>query len=132
MAWNESGNGKNPWDSGGNEGPPDLDKIVRDWQRRFNSLFGGKGGNRSGSGGSGGSGSSNGPSGAAVVVIAVVVVLGWLASGLYRVNADERGVVLVASAGNERVAELLYPAAYDMTISVGSIDKQNEKSQRLP
>ena len=29
MAWNESGNGKNPWDrGGGNDGPPDLDKIV--------------------------------------------------------------------------------------------------------
>ena len=45
MAWNEPGNGKNPWDKGGgNDGPPDLDKIVRDWQRRFNALFGGKGG----------------------------------------------------------------------------------------
>ena len=91
MAWNDSGNGKNPWDKSGNDGPPDLDKIVRDWQRRFNSLFGGKGGagsNRSGSS------NSSGPSAAAVVVIAVVVLVGWLATGLYRVNADERGVVL--------------------------------------
>ena len=46
MAWNESGNGKNPWDRDGNDGPPDLDKIVRDWQRRFKSMFGGKGGGR--------------------------------------------------------------------------------------
>ena len=89
MAWNESGNGKNPWDRGGNDGPPDLDKIVRDWQRRFNSMFGGKGG-----GGRSGSGGSNGPSGAVLGIIAVVVLLGWLASGLYRVNADERGIVL--------------------------------------
>ena len=40
MAWNESGNGnKNPWGQGGGQqdGPPDLDKIVRDWQRRFGS-----------------------------------------------------------------------------------------------
>jgi membrane protease subunit HflK len=88
MAWNESGNGKNPWDRGGNEGPPDLDKIVRDWQRRFNSLFGGKGGGRSSSGG------SSGPSSWAIVLIAVVVLLGWLGTGLYRVNADERGIVL--------------------------------------
>jgi len=88
MAWNESGNGKNPWDRGGNEGPPDLDKIVRDWQRRFNSLFGGKGGGRSSSG------DSSGPSGWAIVIIAVVVLLGWLGTGLYRVNADERGIVL--------------------------------------
>jgi hypothetical protein len=42
--------------------------------------------------------------------------------------ANNRGVVLVASAGNERVAELLYPAAYDVTIAVGAIDEQVEKS----
>jgi len=91
MAWNESGNGKNPWDQGGNEGPPDLDKIVRDWQRRFNSIFGGKGG-KSGKGS--GAGSGDGPSGGAIVAIAVIVLIGWVATGLYRVNADERGVVL--------------------------------------
>jgi len=91
MAWNDSGNGKNPWDKSGNDGPPDLDKIVRDWQRRFNSLFGGKGGS---GGNRSGSSNSSGPSAAAVVVIAVVVLVGWLATGLYRVNADERGVVL--------------------------------------
>lgn len=88
MAWNEPGNGKNPWDrGGGNEGPPDLDKIVRDWQRRFSSLFGGKGGRRSTS-------SSEGPGGAALAGILVLVFIGWMATGVYLVNADERGVVL--------------------------------------
>jgi membrane protease subunit HflK len=89
MAWNDSGSGKNPWDQGGNEGPPDLDKIVRDWQRRFNSMFGGKGGGRSS-----GSGGAGGASGTVLFFIAIVVLLGWLATGLYRVNADERGIVL--------------------------------------
>ncbi|MDH3510164.1 MAG: FtsH protease activity modulator HflK [Gammaproteobacteria bacterium] len=88
MAWNEPGNGKNPWDrGGGSDGPPDLDKIVRDWQRRFNSLFGGKGGRR-------GTEGSNGPGGAAVAGILILIFIGWLATGLYRVNADQRGVVL--------------------------------------
>lgn len=88
MAWNEPGNGKNPWDrGGGTEGPPDLDKIVRDWQRRFNSLFGGKGGRRDKEG-------SNGPGGVAIGGILLLIVIGWMATGLYRVNADERGVVL--------------------------------------
>jgi len=88
MAWNEPGNGKNPWDrGGGNDGPPDLDKIVRDWQRRFNSLFGGKGGRRD-------TGKSDGPGGMALVGILILIVIGWMATGLYRVNADERGVVL--------------------------------------
>ena len=93
MSWNESGNGKNPWDRGGNEGPPDLDKIVRDWQRKFNSLFGGRGG-RTKSGG-------DGPSAAALTVLVVLAVLGWLATGWYRVNADERGVELRFGAYQE-------------------------------
>jgi membrane protease subunit HflK len=86
MAWNESGNGKNPWDRGGSEGPPDLDKIVRDWQKRFNSLFGG--------GGGGGRRPRDGASGAMVVGLAVLILIGWAATGLYRVNEAERGVVL--------------------------------------
>lgn len=95
MAWNEPGNGKNPWDrGGGNEGPSDLDKIVRDWQRRFNSLFGGKGGRPSTSG-------SDGPSGAVLGGILVLVLLGWAATGFYRVNADERGVELRFGAYSE-------------------------------
>lgn len=88
MAWNESGNGKNPWDrGGGGGGPPDLDKIIRDWQRRFNALLGGKGG-RTGAGG------TNWLSGSVLVGLIMLIVLVWLATGLYRVNADERGVVL--------------------------------------
>lgn len=88
MAWNEPGNGKNPWDrGGGNDGPPDLDKIVRDWQRRFNSLFGGKGGRRD-------TGGSDGPGGVVLGGILILIFIGWMATGLYRVNADERGVEL--------------------------------------
>ena len=100
MAWNDSGNGKNPWDSGGgNDGPPDLDKIIRDWQRRFNALLGGKG-KRPGAGG------SEGPGGAAMGGLAmggllILILAGWLATGIYRVNADERGVVLRFGALSE-------------------------------
>ena len=89
MAWNESGNGKNPWDRGGrNEGPPDLDQIVRDWQKRFSSLLGGGGGGRGSRDGGAGA------SGAMLVGLIVLVVLGWAATGLYRVDDAERGVVL--------------------------------------
>jgi membrane protease subunit HflK len=92
MSWNESGNGgKSPWDRGNNDGPPDLDKIVRDWQKRFSSLFGGSsgGGNKSTR-----SGSGVGPSSAMLVGLVVLLLLGWAATGLYRVNDAERGVVL--------------------------------------
>ena len=88
MAWNEGGNGKNPWDrGGGGEGPPDLDKIVREWQQRLNALFGGRGGGV-------GRKARNGSGGPMLVGLALLIVLGWLATGLYRVNDAERGVVL--------------------------------------
>ena len=52
MAWNDSGGSKNPWDRGrGQDGPPDLDKIVRDWQRKLSALLGGRKGGGSGGGG---------------------------------------------------------------------------------
>ncbi len=86
MAWNESGNGKNPWDrSGGNDGPPDLDKIVRDWQKRFNALFGGRGG---------GNGGGSGIGGMTISFIVIFALLAWAATGVYRINDPERGVIL--------------------------------------
>jgi len=81
MAWNESGNGKNPWKRDG-EGPNDLDQIVRDWQKRFGGIFGG------GSGGSGGAGG-----GAGGFVLIVVLLIAWGLTGFYRVDEAERGVV---------------------------------------
>jgi membrane protease subunit HflK len=78
MAWNESGNGENPWRRDGDE-PNDLDKIVRDWQKRFGSILGGGGGS-----GSGGSGSN---------ALIVLLLIAWGLTGFYRVDQAERGVV---------------------------------------
>jgi len=79
MAWNDSGNGKDPWDKDGGQ-PNDLDKIVQGWQRKLSSVLGG------------GKGSS--PQGtASSYVLIVVLVAGWLLTGLYRVDQAERGVV---------------------------------------
>ncbi|MBL8200713.1 MAG: FtsH protease activity modulator HflK [Chromatiales bacterium] len=88
MAWNESGNGKNPWDRGRNDGPPDLDKIIRDWQQRLNAfLRGGRGGPRSAT-------PSGGQfSGPQLGILGAVAILIWLLTGVYRVDAAERGVV---------------------------------------
>jgi hypothetical protein len=56
MAWNDPGNGKDPWKRGDEE-PNDLDKIVQNWQRRLGGLFGGgkagAGRRKAGSGGGG-------------------------------------------------------------------------------
>ena len=87
MAWNDSGGGKNPWDRGrGQDGPPDLDKIVRDWQRKLSALLGG--GKGSGSGG-GGEAAARIP----LAAIAVLVLIGWGLTGMYQVDAAERGIV---------------------------------------
>lgn len=90
MAWNEPGKGGNPWNSGGRkEGPPDLDKVVRDLQKKISGIFGGRG---SGSGGSGGSGGAIAGAGIGLVAAAGAVL--WALSGFYQVDEAERGVVL--------------------------------------
>ena len=42
--------------------------------------------------------------------------------------ADRKGVICVASAGNEGLNRLVYPAAYGNVISVGSVDQQGQQS----
>ena len=59
MAWNEPGsNGnKDPWgggNRGSNQGPPDLDEILANLQKKFSGLFGGGSGGSSSTSGSGG------------------------------------------------------------------------------
>jgi modulator of FtsH protease HflK len=90
MAWNEPGGGnKDPWgQGGGNQGPPDLDELIRKLQAKFGGLFGGarKGGGAATGGGGGGFLSIGLLLGVAIVV--------WLASGIYIIDEGKRGVVL--------------------------------------
>lgn len=81
MAWNESGNGKDPWKRD-DDAPNDLDQIVQNWQRRLGSILGGGGGR--GRGGAGGGGSWG---------LIILLVVAWAATGFYRVDEAERGVV---------------------------------------
>ncbi|HHA19856.1 MAG TPA: FtsH protease activity modulator HflK [Methylophaga sp.] len=88
MAWNEPGNGdKDPWGKRGNDGPPDLDEVVRNLQRKLGGLFGGG----KTSGGDDNS-SNNSPIG--IGLIAAIILVVWLFSGLYIVEPAERGVEL--------------------------------------
>ena len=91
-------------DSGGNdskrpssEGPPDLEDLWRDFNRKLNGML-----NKKGSGDQGGGNSPKMPqmdfnprllSGGAWLIL-VVLLLVWLASGLYIVDESQRGVVL--------------------------------------
>lgn len=76
------------WGRRDNEGPPDLDELWRRFNQKLNSLFGGRGGRGAGRG----SGSGRPAGGFGIVV--VVILLIWAASGIYIVDASERGVVL--------------------------------------
>jgi modulator of FtsH protease HflK len=99
MAWNEPGGGKDPWSGkGGDQGPPDLDEVVKKLQDKFGGLFGG--GKSSNDGSSGKSGGS-GPGSKTFSIALIVLLLGWLASGIYIVQPAERGVVLRFGAYSE-------------------------------
>ena len=78
------------WGKNNSGGPPDLEEVVRNLNRKVESLFGrfggGSGGNKTG-GTSGGFNISLG-------LIVLVVALIWMASGFYIVDASQRGVVL--------------------------------------
>jgi len=74
------------WGQNNNEGPPDLEEL---W-RRFNKKLGGFGQNGNGSGGNKGAGRLPPIGGGIVIIIALLL---WAASGVYIVDASERGVV---------------------------------------
>jgi membrane protease subunit HflK len=69
--------GQGPWNRGTGPQTPDLEELLRRSQDRFRRMF------------PGGAGGSRG-----IILIIAAIVLVWLASGLYRVQPDEQGVVL--------------------------------------
>ena len=97
MAWNEPGGGnRDPWSGGGrDQGPPDLDEVVRKLSDRFNNLMGGRRGGGGNSGGGAGASGSGGSGLAGIgLIVGVIAVIGWLIASIYIVNEGERGVVL--------------------------------------
>ena len=95
MAWNtpgDSGN-KDPWGGGGNkkneQGPPDLDEVVRQLQNKVTDIFGGKKNSDKGS-----DGQMSGPGPKGIGLLAVVALIAWGLTGIYIVDPAERGVVL--------------------------------------
>jgi modulator of FtsH protease HflK len=84
--------------NGKNDGPPDLEKLWGDFNRKLGSVFGGKGdeGPRRRSG-DGGGGPSFEPdmrgAGIGAILLAVVAFLGWIGSGFYIVQEGHQAVV---------------------------------------
>jgi membrane protease subunit HflK len=90
MPWNQPGGSddKDPWGNRNNQdGPPDLDEIVKNLQKKFGGLFGGGKG-----GGTGGGGKSLGMTGVFVILFLLIGV--WLATGFYTVQQGETAVIL--------------------------------------
>lgn len=69
------------------DGPPELEQLWRDFNRRLNSLFGG------GNSGGGRTPDMRG-AGIGVAVIGAIVVFLWLVSGLFIVQEGQTGVVM--------------------------------------
>jgi len=92
MPWNnqgggwQGGGGQGPWGGrpGGGQQPPDLEELLRRSQEKVKKLFPG--------GGGGGGGLGNNRRAWVIIPLALVVI--WLASGFYRVQPAEQGVVL--------------------------------------
>jgi modulator of FtsH protease HflK len=90
--WGRGGSRGPQGPGGGNQGPPDLDELWRNFNRRLSEIF------RRRARGSGDEPPPRGPSarglggGAGALIVLVLAV--WLASGFYIVVEGQRGVVL--------------------------------------
>jgi membrane protease subunit HflK len=105
MAWNQpegNGSGRDPWGNrGGKSGPPDLDELLGNLQRRLRGLFRGGSGGGSGSGPGGGGGRTGGAGKGlrsigtrGLVIVIALILVGWGLAGIYIVEPAEEGVVL--------------------------------------
>ena len=93
---NEGGRGPdNNRPQGPNQGPPDLDELWRDFNRKLGSLFGGKRRNGGGDNYGGGGGNfqpdmKSAGIGAGLVVAAIVLI--WLGTGIFIVQVGQQAV----------------------------------------
>ncbi len=88
MAWNEPGNNdKDPWKNKGgkNQGPPDLDDLLKELSNKMGGIFGGKSSKKSSGGGS---------SAIGIGIIVVIALVVYAFSGFYTIKEAEKGLVL--------------------------------------
>jgi modulator of FtsH protease HflK len=91
MGWNEpNDNNRDPWGGGrrNEQGPPDLDEIVRKMQDKLGGMFGRR------PRGPNSSGTANEPSASVWVLVGILAVLVLGYEMFWRIDSAERGVVL--------------------------------------
>jgi len=94
-----NGNGGGGRGQGPNQGPPDLDELWRDFNRKLGGLFGGGRGNRRPDvGGNGGGGGGNfqpdmKSAGIGAGLIGGIVLLIWLGTGFFIVQEGQQAVI---------------------------------------
>ena len=104
------GGGQSPWGRGGGPQPPNLEEILRRGQQRFRrGLPGGWG------------------TGRGVILVVLVLIVMWLLSGIYFVQADQEGIVLRFGAFNRKTTpganyHLPYPIETVLTPSVTRVN----------
>ena len=85
MAWNEESDNKqdkDPWGKNGNQGPPDLDEIVKKMQKGIGGIFGKKP-------------TKKGDTPVFPFLIAIILLVAWLIFDMtYLIDQQQKGVVL--------------------------------------
>ncbi|MDM7943794.1 MAG: FtsH protease activity modulator HflK [Hydrogenophaga sp.] len=120
-----------PRGQGPNQGPPDLDELWRDFNRKLGGLLGKKGGGQGGGNGSGGGGlPSFNPSpkttGIGAGLIVGVAALIWLGTGFFIVQEGQQAVITQFGKYNSTVGagfnwRLPYPIQRHETVFVTQI-----------
>lgn len=130
MGWNEppDNRGQDPWGNRGrDDGPPDLDDIVRKMQEGFGGIFGKKA-----------SGPKKERKGFPFtwLIIVVVLVLLLLVDITYLIDQQERGVVLRFGRYEKTLQpglNFVYPSLIDrvITVNVGQVRSITHKASML-
>jgi membrane protease subunit HflK len=125
---NNKDGGKRPDDNRGpNQGPPDLDELWRDFNRKLGGLFGGR---RRGGGDFGGGGGNFQPdmksAGIGAGLILAVIVLIWLGTGFFIVQEGQQAVITQfgrykSTVGAGFTWRLPYPIQRHETVYVSQI-----------
>ncbi|MGD9842936.1 MAG: FtsH protease activity modulator HflK [Steroidobacteraceae bacterium] len=141
MAWNEPGGNnspgkRNPWGQRPNQGPPDLDEVLRNLKKKFAALLGAGGGKGGDIGKTSDGGGSSGAAGASIGLIALVLGVLWLATGVYQVDAAERA--LITRFGEfVRISQpgvgmhLPWPIETKQIVNISSIDVFTDQTRML-